>query len=122
MKQKLKELTNMRDLEEAVRESDERPVLFFKHSLTCPVSSRALRELESYLEDANSQVNCKLIIVQRARDVSNEVAARLGVVHESPQALLVSRGREVWNTSHFSITSDSLREAIRSFSKPTGGE
>jgi bacillithiol system protein YtxJ len=115
MNKNLKELTTIPELEEALRASDEKPVLLFKHSLTCPISLRAFRELETFLQEADSRAQYNLIIVQTARAVSNEAAERLNVRHESPQALLVSKGREVWNTSHLYITADKLREAIRSF-------
>ena len=89
-------------------------MLIFKHSLTCPISTRAYNELHSYLKEADPKVSYNLITVQRARPLSNEVAARLGVQHETPQAILVINGREVWNASHFAITSSTLREAIES--------
>lgn len=113
MRKNLKELRSIADLDTAIEESSKRPVLLFKHSLTCPISARAFREFETFLEEADAE--CKLIIVQNAREVSNEAAARLGVKHESPQAMIVRRGREVWNTSHFDITAERLSEAVRSF-------
>ncbi len=114
MRENLRELTSVEDLDRALEESNERPILLFKHSITCPISTRAMREFENFLDQADPRVGYNLIIVQTARRVSNEAAARLGVAHESPQALLVHRGREVWNTSHLYITADSLRDAIRS--------
>ncbi|MEW6209440.1 MAG: bacillithiol system redox-active protein YtxJ [Acidobacteriota bacterium] len=115
MRQNLKELNSIADLDTAIAESSERPVLLFKHSLTCPISARAFREFEAFLEEAEAGAEYKLIIVQTSREVSNEAAARLGLRHESPQAMIVHRGREVWNTSHFDITAERLREAVRSF-------
>jgi bacillithiol system protein YtxJ len=88
-------------------------VIIFKHSLTCPISSRALREFQSHLSKADSRVSYNLITVQSARAVSNEVAARLGVRHESPQAILIVNGREVWNASHFDITASTIKQAIK---------
>ncbi|HYP25790.1 MAG TPA: bacillithiol system redox-active protein YtxJ [Blastocatellia bacterium] len=114
MASNVKELKNLEELEEAIKESKERPVLFFKHSSTCPISARAFREFKNHLEEADSGVSYKLVTVQVARPVSNEIAQRLQVRHETPQAILVREGREVWNASHFSITSNSLEEAIRS--------
>ncbi|HVF89403.1 MAG TPA: bacillithiol system redox-active protein YtxJ [Blastocatellia bacterium] len=114
MTSNIKELTNMAELEEAIKESKERPVLFFKHSTTCPISARAYREFKNHLEEADSRVSYKIVTVQAARPVSNEIALRLQVQHETPQAILVKEGREVWNASHFSITSTALEEAIRS--------
>ena len=108
----IKEIQQIKELEDALAKSSDKPVLLFKHSLTCPISMRAYNELNSYLKEADPEVSYNLITVQRARPLSNEVAARLGVRHETPQAILVSNGREVWNASHFAITSSTLREAI----------
>lgn len=114
MTQQLKELHTIEDLDKALSGSADQPVLLFKHSLSCPISSRALSEFESYLEQADSGVSYNLITVQTARNVSNETASRLRISHESPQAILVRDGRGVWNASHFGITAASLDQAIRS--------
>lgn len=113
---KLEDLENVRDLDRALLESSERPVLLFKHSLTCPISWRAFDELRSYLNNADPRVSFKVITVQTARAVSNETASRLELEHESPQAIIVRNGRERWNASHSDITASSLDQAIRNTS------
>jgi bacillithiol system protein YtxJ len=40
--------------------------------------------------------------------VSDAAARRLGVRHETPQALLLRDEKVVWNASHFSITASAL--------------
>jgi bacillithiol system protein YtxJ len=112
--EQLVDLRSIEELNEALQESFERPVLLFKHSLTCPISSRAFRELQAYLDNADSNIRYKVIKIQNAYGVSNEVASKLRVEHESPQAILVRNGREVWNASHYDITAASLEEAIGS--------
>jgi bacillithiol system protein YtxJ len=108
----LTELHTVDDLEHALKESDHRTVLIFKHSLTCPISSRAFHEFESYLEHADPRVSYNLITIQNSRSVSSEATAKLEIEHESPQAILVKNGRSVWSASHFGITESSLDEAI----------
>lgn len=107
------ELHTIDELSSALDESAVRPVLFFKHSTTCPISSRALRELHAHLDSADSTVSYRMIIVQSDRDLSDELAARLGINHESPQAILVRSGRVVWNVSHIEITAAGLEDALR---------
>ena len=109
----LEELRTVQELEEALNQSHERPVLLFKHSLTCSISDRAFSELKSHLHNADSRISYRLITVQRARAVSDEAAARLKVQHESPQAILVRNGLELWNASHNQITAAALQEAVR---------
>jgi bacillithiol system protein YtxJ len=110
----LHELVSVDDLNEALAESRVRPVLLFKHSNACPISYRALSQFKAYLEEQpDERVSYHLITVQRARPVSNEAASRLGLEHETPQAILIRDGRPLWNASHFGITASSLAEAIR---------
>ena len=113
MKANLDELNTQEELDRALSESAQHPVLFFKHSVTCPISSRAFSQLQTFLETADPRVAYKLITVQTAQHLSGSVAQKLGVIHQSPQAILVKDCASVWDASHSAITSDSLDQAIR---------
>ena len=54
-----------------------------------------------------------LVEVQRARALSMEIECRLGVMHESPQVIVLRNGQVVWNASHFRITAAAVAEAVR---------
>jgi bacillithiol system protein YtxJ len=71
----------------------------FKHSTTCPVSARAAREIEA----SRTDLPIYRIDVIEQRDLSNWVAQRYGITHESPQLILLNDGkvRKVWN--HFEV-------------------
>jgi bacillithiol system protein YtxJ len=108
----LEELKNIQQLDHALDESSERPVLLFKHSLTCPMSTRALRELQCYLDNADPRISYKLITVQTARPVSDEAAARLrraSVAAGDPG----SQRMRTLERLHHEITAESLDLAIR---------
>ena len=112
----MKNLTPLSDLdalEAAIAESLDRPVLLFKHSRTCGISCEALDELQSHLERCSRNVAYKMITVQSHRGVSDSAARRLGVRHETPQAILLREGRPVWNASHFRITAVELEQALQ---------
>ena len=53
-----------------------------------------------------------MVTVQTHRDVSNAVARKLGVRHETPQALLIREGRVVWSASHFRVTAEAVDAAL----------
>ena len=108
----LKHLADIDELDAAIAESRERPVLLFKHSRTCGISCGALDELHVHLERAESNVSYKLITVQSHRRVSDAAAARFGIRHETPQAILLRDGRPVWNASHFRITATNLDTVV----------
>jgi bacillithiol system protein YtxJ len=104
----LSHLSDIDGLEAAIAESLNRPVLLFKHSRTCGVSCEALDELHAHAERSDAGVSYKVITVQSHRRVSDEATARLGIRHETPQAILLRDGRPVWNASHFRITARQL--------------
>lgn len=108
----VQEITTTSELDAALANSDSRGVFLFKHSTTCPISSSAYRRVAEYLEGQGPQaVPLYLVKVIESRPVSNEIAARFSVRHESPQALLVREGRCVWNASHGSITAPAMARA-----------
>lgn len=94
-------------LEELFARSHNEPVLLFKHSNTCPISARAYRQMEEV------KTPVSIVVVQKSRDISQQVAERTGVRHETPQALVLRNGRVVWNASHFDITADVVEQAVR---------
>jgi bacillithiol system protein YtxJ len=105
-------LSDLDMLEAAIAESRERPVLLFKHSRFCGVSCEALDEVRSYLERGRP-IAGKMITVQSHRDVSDNAARRLGIRHETPQAIVLRDGRPVWSASHFRITAAELERALK---------
>jgi bacillithiol system protein YtxJ len=110
------ELTHLQRIEELdalLEESSDRPLLLFKHSLSCGMSYEALDELIDHLNEDRLPARYALITVQTHRELSSAVAKRLGVRHETPQALLIRDGRVVWTASHFRVTGGALETAIK---------
>jgi bacillithiol system protein YtxJ len=96
-----------------VEQSNERPVLIFKHSNACPISARAHAEVRRLVEGAaDAGFGFGMVVVQEARSLSNAIERRFGVRHETPQAIVVRSGKAVWNASHFDVTRDRLSEAL----------
>jgi bacillithiol system protein YtxJ len=106
-------LNDVESLDAAIAESRERPVLLFKHSRYCGVSCEALDELQAHIDTgAPAGAAYKMITVQTHRPVSDVAAERLGIRHETPQAILLRNGKAVWNASHFRITASRLSEIL----------
>jgi bacillithiol system protein YtxJ len=100
-----------KELEQLIARSHDAPVLLFKHSTMCPISAAAYKEMKG------AETEVAIVVVQRARAVSREVETRTGVRHESPQALLLSDGEVVWSASHWDITADAVKAAMRQHAK-----
>jgi bacillithiol system protein YtxJ len=106
------ELRQTEDLEKLLEKSDTKPVLIFKHSTQCPISAAAFDEFNTFARRAGD-VPCGLLLVIENRSLSQAVATELGIRHESPQAIVVSKRKPTWNASHFAITSDALNQALK---------
>ena len=105
------ELHEKQDLERLLEQSQKEPVLIFKHSTQCSRSDSVFDEFEAF-ESRNGGVPCGLVLVIEDRKISNEVEERFGILHESPQAIIVVKGKPVWHASHWKITEDALDAAL----------
>ena len=97
-------------LDGLLADSKQKPVIVFKHSTACSISSRAYREMEK----VEGQVN--ILEVQSAREISRELANLTGVRHETPQVIVLRDGKAVWNASHFDVKAAAVAKAVESHS------
>lgn len=97
-------------LDNLLTDSKQKPVIVFKHSNACSISSRAYREMEK----VEGQVN--ILEVQSAREISRELANLTGVRHETPQVIVLRDGKAVWNASHFDVHAAAVAKAVESHS------
>lgn len=100
---------NKEVLNRLISDSRTKPIVIFKHSNACGISSAAYREMEQ-LEEVN------LLEVQTARDVSRELADLTGIRHETPQVIVLKDGKAVWNASHFDVKAGAVLKALESHS------
>ena len=112
------DLVQDRDLEQLLDRSNINPVIIFKHSTQCSVSTQAYEEIAAFVESTDDLV-CGAIRVIENRSLSNTIAERFGVRHETPQALVIKNGRVVWHASHWSITPESINDALVKHAQPT---
>ena len=92
-------LTDEAGLSTLIAESHAAPVLIFKHSTRCSISSMALNRMEK----ANPALSFHLVDVIADRSISNRIAEVFSVYHESPQLLLIHQGECVYDASHLEI-------------------
>ena len=108
MGKKFLRVDDKQTLQQLIAASEDRAVVVFKHSNSCPISSYAYREMEKF----DGEVN--LLEIQAARDVSNELASITGVRHESPQVIILRDGKAVWNASHYDVKAGAVAAALES--------
>ncbi len=106
------DLLTTADAEAMLAASHEAPVWLLKHSSTCPVSAMGHLAFAGVVGGPPRY----RVVVQRSRDVSNALAERLGVTHETPQAVLIADGRPVTVLNHLQIRPGALRAAADALS------
>lgn len=111
-------LPDLPALDAAIDHSATQPVVIFKHSPTCGISAQASEDLQDWLALTDTPVAAYLVRVREHRDVSNAIAARFGIRHESPQLLLIDNGHLRWHGSHFHVNARELAMALDRVAEP----
>ena len=94
-------ITSSEDIVRLKSESESKTVLIYKHSTRCSISSTALSRLERAWSE-NDIVTYFLDLI-RHRDLSQQIATEFNITDESPQVLLIQKGKCVYNNSHLGI-------------------
>ena len=94
-----------------LRESHHHPVLIFKHSTSCGISSEALNDFRRFTRHHPS-TRVGVVHVIEDRSLSNAIAEHTGVGHETPQVIAIENERAIWHGSHWSIDLDELTRCL----------
>lgn len=95
------------------QESHSLPVLIFKHSTRCSISDAALSRIERNWQGAYAEkMKPYYLDLIAYRSLSNEIAQRFNVEHQSPQVLLIKNGKCVYHASHFDIQLTEILEQL----------
>ncbi len=97
-------LESLSQLDELQLQSSEKKVLIFKHSTRCGISRIVLKQFENAFHDDENAALYYLDLLNY-RDISNEIADRFEVVHQSPQLLVIEKGSCTKTASHHQILS-----------------
>lgn len=104
-------LNSLNQLDEIVAASNQKPVVIFKHSTRCSISRFALKQFENEF-DLDGKVDAYFLDLLEHRDISNGIASRFNVFHQSPQLLLIKGGKSVYDVSHNDIDAGELKGMI----------
>lgn len=105
-------LSRMDQLDEIVDQSKTKPVVIFKHSTRCGVSRGVLKIFERKYSLSDDQIKLYFLDLLANRDISNEIAARFKVHHESPQMIVIKNGEVVYQNSHNDIDAKDLERFV----------
>lgn len=92
--------------------SEDRTVLYFKHSRRCATSIMALRQFENNWDNSE---DCEIYFLDllKHRDISNEIERISGVKHESPQVIVMREKKVIYHASHSDIDTRSISKALK---------
>ena len=98
------EIQSSEDLEAAVEASKLGKVVIFKHSTRCMISKTVLRNFERQIESKTLDLpKFYYLDLLNHRDISNEIAQKFSVVHQSPQIVVIENGQVIHHASHDNI-------------------
>lgn len=107
------QLTEIETLDEIVEISNNQTVAILKHSTSCGISRMVLRQFEQTYDLKEEQIKLYFLDLLNHRDISNKIASRFNVPHESPQLIVLKDGKVVFDASHSGIEAGKLNEFIR---------
>jgi bacillithiol system protein YtxJ len=106
-------LTATEQLEIIQAESREKVIVVFKHSTRCGISKMVLKSFERNFDlQQDKGIKMYFLDLLANRDISNLLAEKFEVRHESPQLIIIKNEKVVHHASHQSIEVDSLRNFL----------
>jgi bacillithiol system protein YtxJ len=93
----------------------------YKHSPICPTSGIAYEEMRS-LRHLHGDVPVYLVDVVHSRPLSRYIAERVGIIHASPQAIILRAGVPAWHGSHFDLRAEVMAQRLDSLKAERGQE
>lgn len=107
-------LANEAEVDALVEMSQTHPVVIFKHSTRCSISSMIKNRMEREAPEASSARGYQAFYLDliQFRPVSNWIAQKFGVEHESPQVIVLENGKVVYFASHTAIHWDDILESL----------
>lgn len=105
-------LTAVSQLDEITEISKTKPVAIFKHSTRCGISNMVIKQFEREYEIPENSLDLYYLDLLNHRDISDEIASRFQVFHQSPQLLIIKNGIAVFDASHQGIQAFQLEKYI----------
>ena len=101
------QLTTEQQIDELIQLSKEKPLVIFKHSTRCSISTTALSRLERAW--ASEQTPAFYLDLIAYRPISGMIAEKFDVEHQSPQILVIDNGKCTYSATHWDISMEDLK-------------
>ncbi|MFT6243983.1 MAG: bacillithiol system protein YtxJ [Salibacteraceae bacterium] len=107
------QLSSIKQLNELVLSAQDKPVVIFKHSTRCGISSMAWNSFRNNWTSEDTLADVYVLDLLNHRDVSNEVAEVTGVYHQSPQAIVLKGTEVIYEATHSGIDARQIESILR---------
>ncbi len=97
---------------ESQLENLEKTSVLFKHSTRCGISSSVIKRFEKQSTGLKGDVDFYYLDLLNFRNISNAIAEKFQVTHQSPQIVVVKSGKLVADGSHNDILEVELEQFI----------
>ena len=101
---------------DAILNDKESVHIIFKHSYRCITSISILNRLKPQLELFSRNATLHFIDVVKDRSLSQYIAQKTGIIHDSPQCIILHKGQVFWHESHGGIVPDIVFECLSELS------
>ena len=94
-------LTDAGQIEDIIKSSAETPVLIFKHSTRCGMSTMILKRFDNKI--SNLSTPYYFLDILKHRPLSNLIQDKFDIRHQSPQLLVIKNGKVTAHDSHYGV-------------------
>lgn len=98
------DIVDEKTLQDAIKISYEKKAVIFKHSTRCGVSRMVLRKFENEMGLVKDKAVFYFLDLLAHRNLSDKISRDFGIVHQSPQMIVLENGKAVANASHENIS------------------
>lgn len=106
-------ISTLEELDKIKDASFTKPQIIFKHSTRCSISMMAKSRLEKGLQDISALSDVYYLDLLSFRNISNEVATRFNIEHESPQVIVIKNGDAIYDASHNMIIAEDIINKLK---------
>ena len=94
-------LTDQDQIDDIIKASEQKPILIFKHSTRCGISSMMLKRFDNKIADLSTPYY--FLDILKYRPLSNLIQDKFEITHQSPQLLVIKNGKVIAHDSHSGI-------------------
>jgi len=107
-----KNLTDLDQVDRILNDRTGQKHLLFKHSTRCGVSAMTKRQFEKEWAEENEDVDVWYLDLLNYRDISNAIAEKTGIYHQSPQAIALGNGEVCYSASHSEVSAKQIVKSL----------